>query len=152
MARTHTTSCGSSWKKRCRTHHSVIQLANVLLPIMDGMKKIIYVDVDGCICTTSYDNKNFKDIESSYIHVEPHLDRIERINRLFEEGHHIVYWTARGCKSGIDMTNLTRDQLQQWGAKYSDLQVGTKPHFDMYICDKSWNSESFFHRQKLELP
>ena len=37
-------------------------------------------------------------------------------------------------------------------AKYSDLQVGTKPHFDMYICDKSWNSESFFHRQKLELP
>ena len=121
---------------------------------MDGMKsqKIIYVDIDGCICTTSYGNEDFKDIESSYIHVEPHSDRIERINELFEEGHHIVYWTARGCKSGIDMTNLTRDKLQQWGAKYSDLQVGTKPHFDMYICDKSWNSESFFHRQKLELP
>ena len=47
---------------------------------MDGMKKIIYVDIDGCICTTSYGNEDFKDIESSYIHVEPHLDRIERIN------------------------------------------------------------------------
>jgi len=50
------------------------------------------------------------------------------------------------------MTNITKTQLQKWGAKYSDLQVGTKPHFDMYICDKSWNSEDFFHRQKLELP
>jgi len=119
---------------------------------MDGMKKIIYVDVDGCICTTSYDNKNFKDIESSYINVEPYLDRLERINGLFEEGLHIVYWTARGCKSGLDMTDITKNQLQRWGAKYSELQVGTKPHFDMYICDKSWNSEDFFHRQKLELP
>ena len=115
-------------------------------------KKIIYVDVDGCICTTNYDTKDFRDIESSYINVEPYLDRIERINELFEEGHHIVYWTARGCKSGLDMTNITKTQLQRWGAKYSDLQVGTKPHFDMYICDKSWNSEDFFHRQKLELP
>ena len=85
-------------------------------------KKIIYVDVDGCICTTSYDIKDFKDIESSYINVEPYLDRIEHINRLFDEGHHIVYWTARGCKSGLDMTNITKTQLERWGAKYSDLQ------------------------------
>ena len=120
---------------------------------MDGNNiKIIYVDIDGCICTTSYDHKNFEDIESSYINVVPHHDRIKCINRLFEEGHHIVYWTARGCKSGIDMMEITENQLQRWGAKYSDLQVGTKPHFDMYICDKSWNSEEFFHRQKLELP
>ena len=47
------------------------------------MKKIIYVDVDGCICTTRYDHKDFKDIESSYINVEPYLDRIERINEQF---------------------------------------------------------------------
>ena len=120
---------------------------------MDGNNiKIIYVDIDGCICTTSYDHKNFEDNVSSYINVVPYHDRIERINELFEEGHHIVYWTARGCKSGIDMTEITKNQLQRWGAKYSDLQVGTKPHFDMYICDKSWNSEDFFHRQKLELP
>jgi len=71
-------------------------------------KKIIYVDVDGCICTTSYDDKDFEDNYSSYLYVVPHLDRIERINGLFEEGHHIVYWTARGCKSGIDMTDMTR--------------------------------------------
>ena len=119
---------------------------------MDGIKKIIYVDIDGCICTTRYDDKDFEDNYSSYLYVVPHLDRIERINGLFEEGHHIVYWTARGCKSGLDMTNITKTQLQRWGAKYSELQVGTKPHFDMYICDKSWNSEDFFHRQKLELP
>ena len=27
-------------------------------------KKIIYVDIDGCICTTSYGNEDFKDRES----------------------------------------------------------------------------------------
>ncbi len=49
------------------------------------MKKIIYVDVDGCICTTSYgNNEDFKDTESSYINVVPYHDRIERINGLFE--------------------------------------------------------------------
>jgi len=30
--------------------------------------------------------------------------------------------------------------------------VGTKPHFDMYICDKSFNSESFFHYKESGLP
>jgi hypothetical protein len=22
--------------------------------------------------------------------------------------------------------------------------INNKPHFDMYICDKSWNSETYF--------
>ena len=123
-----------------------------LVPQEIFVSKIIYIDIDGCICTTNYDTKDFRDIEASYINEEPFLDRIECINELFDAGHYIVYWTARGCKSGLDMTNITKTQLKRWGAKYSELQVGNKPHFDMYICDKSWNSEDFFHRQKLELP
>jgi len=30
--------------------------------------------------------------------------------------------------------------------------VGNKPHFDMYICDKSYNSESYFQRLGQGLP
>ena len=58
----------------------------------------------------------------------------------------------QGCRSGIDHTELTRDQLMRWGAKFHRLEVGNKPHFDMYICDKSYNSESFFHRKSWGLP
>ena len=54
--------------------------------------------------------------------------------------------------SGIDLKEFTKNQLKEWGAKYHDLDVGNKPHFDMYICDKSYNSESFFQRTLNELP
>ena len=115
--------------------------------------KTIYVDIDGTICENRDDiRKEDIDTPVHYEDVNPYPDRINVINDLYDEGHTIVYWTARGCVSGDDYTELTRDQLMQWGAKYHDLQVGNKPHFDMYICDKSYNSESYFFRKKKHLP
>ena len=113
--------------------------------------KTIYVDVDGTICKTK-NRPDFDDAPMDYEGVIPYPDRIKVINELFDQGHTIVYWTARGCKSGIDYTELTKDQLLHWGAKYHDVQVGNKPHFDMYICDKSYNSESWFHNKESGLP
>ena len=109
--------------------------------------KIIYVDVDGTIC----DNpmfRTFDDQPLDYTKATPIPNRIRHINELFDEGHTIVYRTARGCRSGIDHTELTKDQLLQWGAKYHRVEVRNKPHFDMYICDKSYNSESWFHNKE----
>ena len=54
--------------------------------------------------------------------------------------------------SGIDWTELTKTQFLKWGVKYTELHVGGKPHFDMYICDKSYNAASFFHRTERGLP
>ena len=113
--------------------------------------KTIFVDIDGTICT-QHEHPDFADQPVDYSLAEPITERIKIINELFDKGHHITYWTARGCKSGIDFTELTKDQLLEWGAKYSDLQVGNKPHFDMYICDKSYNAESWFSRTTHELP
>ena len=113
--------------------------------------KIIYVDIDGTIS----DNPalpDFDDLPMDYTKATPSPDRIRHINELFDEGHTIVYWTARGCRSGIDHTELTKTQLLEWGAKYHRVEVGNKPHFDMYICDKSYNSESFFHSKERGLP
>ena len=113
--------------------------------------KIIYVDVDGTIC----DNQellNFDDQPMDYTKAIPRPERIKHINELYDEGHKIVYWTARGIHSGLDHTELTKNQLLEWGCKYHDVQVGNKPHFDMYICDKSYNSESFFHYRERGLP
>ena len=115
------------------------------------MKKIIYVDVDGTICNNP-ELPNFSDQSLDYSKAEPLYARIDAINTLYDEGHNITYWTARGCHSGNVFTELTRNQLEKWGCKYHDIQVGNKPHFDMYICDKSYNSESFFHYKERNLP
>ena len=64
-------------------------------------------------------------------------DNIEKINKLYSDGHTIIYWTARGAVSGTDWTELTKKQLVRWGAKYHELKMNSKPHYDLLICDKS---------------
>ena len=113
--------------------------------------KLIYVDVDGTICS-QHNSPDFKDQPRDYMNIKPYRDRIQVINELYDQGHTIVYWTARGCLSGVDHSELTKEQLLRWGAKYHKLEMGNKPHFDMYICDKSFNSESWFHSKEKGLP
>ena len=99
---------------------------------------IIYVDVDETICISPPSR--------DYAEAIPLPDRIETINGLYDEGHTVVYWTARGSKPGIDWRDLTIQQLTSWGAKYHDVKLG-KPHFDLYICDKSINCERYFKKE-----
>jgi len=95
----------------------------------------IFVDIDETICTGGY----------PYTDAQPIADRINKVNALYDAGHNITYWTGRGGHSGIDFTDLTTEQLDKWGCQYHDLIVGQKPTFDLYICDKSINSEVFFN-------
>lgn len=94
----------------------------------------IFVDIDGTICKT---------IKSDYENSKPYSSRISKINKLYENGHTIIYWTARGGSSGIDWTDLTKQQLENWGCKYHELLM-KKPSYDLYIDDKSINSEEYF--------
>jgi hypothetical protein len=77
----------------------------------------------------------------------PIKENIEKINDLYNQGHTVVYWTARGTKTGLDWYELTGRQLKEWGAKYHDYKVG-KPAYDVFICDKAINSEVFFKQIK----
>ena len=88
----------------------------------------IYVDIDGTICNTT--DANYKDST-------PRYNQIDKINKLYDKGNTIVYWTARGTVTGIDWTNLTREQLKNWGCKYNTLSVGSKPNYDLLICDRT---------------
>ncbi len=99
---------------------------------------IIYVDIDGTICNNT---------DGDYKNASPINENIKKINELYYNGNNIVYWTARGSKTGIDWTELTVMQLKEWGAKYNKVLLG-KPHFDLYVCDKSINSDTFFNREK----
>ncbi len=95
---------------------------------------LIYVDIDHTICNT-----NGTDYASS----EPILNRIKKINNLYDEGNTIVYWTARGSVTGIDHSELTKKQFKEWGVKYHELKFG-KPPYDLFIDDKNINSENYF--------
>jgi uncharacterized HAD superfamily protein len=95
---------------------------------MEGRQsKIIYVDIDGTICTISH----------PYSDAKPLHHYIDKINKLYDEGHTIIYYTARGAASKIDYTDLTKRQLGEWGCKYTELKMNHKPDYDLYICDKS---------------
>ena len=59
------------------------------------------------------------------------------INKLYEEGHHIKYWTARGAVTKLDWLETTTNQLNSWGCQYHELSVGEKPDYDLLICDKT---------------
>lgn len=95
---------------------------------------IYYVDIDNTICTT---------IGSDYESSKPISHRIDKINRLYSLGHHIVYWTARGSRSGKDYKLLTEQQLDNWGCLRHSLLMN-KPSYDLLIDDKSVDLEYFF--------
>ena len=95
---------------------------------------LIYVDIDHTICNTT---------GTDYAGSKPMPDRIEKINKLYDEGDTIVYWTARGSVTGIDHSELTKKQFKEWGVKYHELKFG-KPPYDLFIDDKNINSENYF--------
>ena len=99
---------------------------------------IYYVDIDETIC--------YYNGERHYKNARPNHERIKKINRLHEQGHKVVYGTARGGTTGIDWTELTQEQLTRWGVKYDELKMW-KPAYDVFICDKAINSERFFNEE-----
>ena len=100
--------------------------------------KVIYVDIDETICRR--EKSTDFGVVHDYKKAKPIKENIEKINKLYDEGHTIVYWTARGSRKQIDWTNLTSHQLFEWGAKYHELKVD-KPLYDLFIEDKSLRIE-----------
>ena len=89
----------------------------------------IYVDIDETIC--------FYEGEREYPEAVPHYENIAKINKLYDEGHEITYWTARGAVTKFDWSELTAEQLEAWGCKYHELKMNSKPPYDLLICDKT---------------
>ena len=100
---------------------------------------VIYVDIDETICITPEDR--------DYSKATPILKHIEKINKLYDDGNNITYWTSRGSGTGIDWRDITRNQIDSWGVKYHGLKLG-KPFYDIFIDDKSINSDEFFKQER----
>lgn len=91
-------------------------------------------DIDGTICTNT---------NGDYANAVPYKGRIEQIRLLIRQGHDVFFMTARGSETGIDWSNLTRQQLLEWGLPEGRLYFG-KPSADFYIDDKAVNIKEFF--------
>lgn len=102
---------------------------------------VAYIDIDETIC--------FYDGDRIYEQAIPNHDNIAKINKLFDEGWRIVYWTARGSsqpdneKRLLRIRDLTLEQLTLWGAKFHTLEIGDKkPLYDLIIDDKAIRIEN----------
>jgi hypothetical protein len=105
----------------------------------EGEVKTALVDVDETIC--------FYPGKRQYNLAEPDDKNIDKINKLYDEGWHIVYWTARGGSekskaAGKCYYEFTWRQLESWGCKFHDLSTGTKgkyikPPYDLVVDDKA---------------
>ncbi len=90
---------------------------------------VVFVDIDETIC--------FYEGTREYPLAKPNLENIEKINKLYEQGNEITYYSARGTVTKIDWYDCTKSQLDRWGCKYHHLILGEKPNYDLLICDKT---------------
>lgn len=107
------------------------------------MDKMTYViDIDQTICRTN---------ESDYENSRPMQHRIDAVNKLYDDGHTVLFLTARGmCRNKNDqqasiaeLYDFTFNQLTEWGVKFHKLFLG-KPSGDIYIDDKGCKDIDFF--------
>ncbi len=99
-------------------------------------------DIDGTICTVT---------DGEYEAAKPLRRRIQKVNTLYDEGHTIIFQTARGMGRSDNSESfayarfyeVTKQQLEDWGVKYHSLFLG-KPAGDIYIDDKGIKDNDFF--------
>jgi len=90
--------------------------------------KIFCFDIDGVIAKLSPGN--------DYNLSQPNEEMIKRVNQLYDNGNHIVLFTARGYVTKINWYDITKQQLISWGVKHHEFYVG-KPNADYYVDDKN---------------
>ena len=100
----------------------------------EGEKRVALIDIDETIC--------FYPGKRQYNLAEPSEENVAKINRLYDEGWYIVYWTARGSVSKKDYYDFTMAQLKSCGCKFHELSTGTagkhqKPAYDLLVDDKA---------------
>jgi len=101
-------------------------------------EKTLLFDIDGTICRQVKAGEGYYDLE-------PFPEAIEVINKLYDEGFKIIFYTSRfmGFNKGnvinvyrTDGYAFTRNQLEKWGVKFHEIHMG-KPQSHLVIDDRS---------------
>lgn len=102
-------------------------------------------DLDGTLCT--------QEKSGEYEKAAPITHMIDIVNHLYDQGHDITIFTARGMNTfDGDLNaiinaywNMTVDWLMKNGVKHHRLRFG-KPPADYYVDDKAVTLETIRHR------
>lgn len=100
-------------------------------------------DLDETICVTPSSRK--------YEYAVPYCRVIERINALYDAGHEITVFTARGSSSGVDYRELNLEQLKSWGLKYHVLIDKNKPSYDLFVDDKAISANEWRKNENIRI-
>lgn len=106
--------------------------------------KVFVFDIDDTIITRPM-GLNYLGLDK-YLQCIPMLDNIKIVNDLYDSGHKIILYTARGMSvlnGDIEavydkLYNLTVQQLNQFNVKYHELFLG-KLYYDYWVDDKAIN-------------
>jgi len=90
-------------------------------------------DLDGTLCS---------DTDGDYPNATPNLEVIGKLNELYDAGHTIIVYTARGATTGLDWHELAKAQLKAWNVKHHKLIMG-KPGAEVYVDDKCIHVSEF---------
>jgi len=103
-----------------------MKIAHDRLNIGQGGRRFVF-DIDGVVAKLEPNN--------NYKLSQPNEKMIRVINKLYSLGNYIVLFTARGYVTGVDWSDVTKEQLSNWGVQYHELHFG-KPNADYYVDDK----------------
>ncbi len=110
---------------------------------------VIYVDFDETIARTSVDR--------DYVSSEPILENIDMINTLYDKGHTIIYWTARGTLKKDNYFKITLNQSVGIG-EHSDIIDAIEKELDsmasyedkLQVLNKYFGSTEFNTKELLK--
>jgi len=89
---------------------------------------IIYLEIDDVICELTKDGE--------YI---SNKSRIEKINKLYQDGNTVIYWTSRSA----DKLNLTLNQFKKWEVFYTQIKF-ERYKYDIFLDKGNLKIEEYF--------
>lgn len=106
-------------------------------------KKLTYCfDFDETIC--------MRNSGDDYSKAFPIPKVVDYINNLYDKGHKILIFTARGSSSGKYWLDVTYVQCINWGLKFHSIKPG-KPSYDIFIDDKAISASDFRRKINAEI-
>ncbi|UYM28694.1 capsule biosynthesis protein [Serratia phage vB_SspM_LC53] len=94
------------------------------------------------------DTITFWNNDRDYVNFKPDTVMVSMINKLYDEGHEITLYTARGMKSvgpgriASEIVPSLIENLKRIGLKYHNL-LTHKPVYDWIIDDKAMRPDEF---------
>jgi hypothetical protein len=107
----------------------------------------IYLNIDDTVC-------DMPEGQVDYSLASPINKNINKINKMFDKGHQIIYWTDRespnrepyraikGSEFIKESVNArvcretSRDQLKKWNVKFHEIRFDL-PNFDIMVSSKA---------------